>query len=156
MDIQIATPDDVDDLVTLGHAMRAESTIGFPPIDLSAVAAHVRLVAAHPDRAYMAIARTGPNPVGLVGGVVGAYAFSHELRASCDTLFVRPDFRGRHAGIRLQRRFECWAAASGARSVYFGVSTGITPEQTARLLACVGYVPLGQTFRKEIDICALA
>lgn len=156
MDIECATPDDLDDLVRLGRAMRAESAVGFPEIDPTAIAAHLRLAGAHPDRVYMAMAWQDGAPVGLVSGVVGTYAFSHELRACCDTLFVCPDFRGRHAGVRLQRRFEEWATACGAQSIYLGISTGISPDRTARLLARSGYVPLGQTFRKEISECAPA
>lgn len=153
MHIQMATHADLEDLAELGREMRAESAIGFPGIDPAAIEAHLHLVAGNPDRVYMAIARDSGVPVGLVSGVIGAYAFSHELRACCDTLFVRPGFRGRHAGVRLLRRFDAWAAAGGAGSVYLGISTGITPDRTARLLARIGYAPLGQTFRKEIDIC---
>ena len=156
MDIQPAGLADADDLAWLGHRMQAESVIGFPEIDPAAIETHLRLAAENPDRVFMAIARDDGFPVGLVNGVVGACAFSNELRACCDTLFVVPDFRGRYAGVRLLRSFDAWAAARGAKSIYLGISTGISPDRTARLLARLGYASLGQTFRKEIDICVQA
>lgn len=156
MEIQQAMHADLDDLVMLGRAMRSESITGFPEIDAAAIDAHLHLLADNPDRIFMAIAREAGAPVGLVSGVIGPYAFSHDLRACCDTLFVLPGFRGRHAGVRLLRSFDAWAGASGARSVYLGISTGITPDRTSRLLARLGYAALGQTFRKEIGICVPA
>ena len=156
MDIQPATLSDVDDLAWLGQRMRAESNIGFPVVDPAAIKAHLRLVAANPARVFMAIARDRGAPVGMVGGVIGSYPFSDDLRACCETLFVLPDFRGRHGGARLLRCFDVWAISNGAGCIYLGISTGISPERSARLLMRLGYAPIGQTFRKEIDTCVPA
>jgi GNAT superfamily N-acetyltransferase len=153
MDIQLATLADGEELAWLGREMQAESIIGFPDIDPPAIAAYLLLVSAHPERMFMAIARDEGAPVGLISGVIGAYPFSDELRACCETLFVLPEFRGRYAGVRLLRSFDAWATACSARSIYLGISTGISPDRTARLLARIGYAALGQTFRKEIGTC---
>lgn len=156
MDIQRATHADIGDLVWLGREMQAESAVGFPAIDPAAIAAHLDLTIANPDRVFMAIAHADGAPVGLVNGVIGAYPFSDERRACCDTLFVHSGFRGRHTGPRLLKRFDSWGTENGAQSIYLGISSGITPDRTARLLARLGYVPLGQTFRKEIGTCVPA
>lgn len=153
MDIQSVSLDDLDGLVLLAREMRRESEVHFPEIDPAAIEAHLALVAEHPDRVFMAVGRDAERPVGLVSGVVGDYAFSRVLRGCCDILFVSPGFRGRHAGLRLLRAFTDWADMQGARSIYLGVSTGIAPARTARLLERAGYAPLGQTFRKEIISC---
>ena len=155
MDIRAASRDDLDDLVRLGRAMRAESTVRFPEIDRDAVELHLDLVEAFPDRMFMAILRADGAAAGFIGGAAGPYAFSRERHACCELLFVLPEYRGRHAGVRLLRAFTGWAAGQGVGAVELGVSTGIAPRRTARLLETMGFAPLGRTYRKETDACAM-
>ena len=154
MTIERARPADLDDLVRMGRAMRDESVAGFPDIDPDAVAAHLRVATANPDRVFFAIARSGGQPAGFVSGVIGPYAFSPALHAACDLLFVLPAFRGRFTGVRLLRALCDWAAGQGARAVELGLSTGIDPDRTGKLVEKIGFAPLGRTFRKELEICA--
>lgn len=156
MDIQTASLADLEDIVKLGRQMKTESRTGFPAVDPVAIRSHLLLAVENPDRVFVALARADGAAVGIVSGVLGAYAFSRELRACCDVLYVVNGYRGRHAGVRLLRRFDTWAGRNGARSIYLGLSTGIETDRTARLLARLGYVPLGQTFRKEIKQCVAA
>lgn len=150
MDICNARVRDLEGIVRLGRQMKAESPNGFPEIDPVAIRSHLLLAAENPDRVFVALACIDGAPVGVLNGVIGEYGFSRERRACCDVLYVTAGYRGRHAGVRLLRRFDAWAAGNGAHSIYLGISTGIAPDRTARLLARLGYVSLGQTFRKEI------
>lgn len=145
---------DLSALIALGRRMHTETTIAFPAIDRDAVAAHLRLTLAGPDRFYVAIARRDASPIGFVNGVIGSYAFSADLRGCCDMLYVVPERRGGPAGMRLLRGFRDWAARHGAGAVYLGLSTGIAPDRSAALVQRLGYTPLGQTFRQEIEKCA--
>lgn len=154
MHIERAGPDDLDDLVRLGRAMRDESAVAFPEIEPDSVDAHLRLAAENPDRLFFAIARAAGVPAGFVSGVIGVYVFSPARHAACDHLYVLPRFRGRHTGIRLLRAVGDWAASQGAQKIEVGLSTGIEADRTGRLLQITGFAPLGRTFRKELDRCA--
>lgn len=155
MEIHPASPDDLDDLVRLGGAMRDESTVRFPEVDPRAIESHLLLAADNPDRMFVAIARVKGAPAGFVSGAVGPYAFSHDLHASSDLLYVLPEYRGRFAGVRLLRAFFRWAGRQGAREVDLGLSTGIAADRTGQLIEKIGFVPLGRTFRKEIEPCVM-
>lgn len=156
MEIFDARVCDLADIVWLGRQMKTESHTDFPHVEPVAIRSHLLLATEKPDRIFVALARIDGRPVGVLNGVIGEYAFSRERRACCDVLYVTAGYRGRHAGARLLRRFDAWAAANGAVSTYLGISTGIAPERTARLLARLGYVSLGQTFRKENSQCVVA
>lgn len=155
MEIQNATLDDLDELVRLGRAMRDESTVPFPEIDPAAVAAHLRLAMDNPERLFVAIAHADRRPAGFVSGAIGPYAFSQRQHASSDLLFVLPEFRGRYAGVRLLRALSDWAKTHGAGEIELGLSTGIASDRTEELVERIGFVPLGRTFRKEIEPCAM-
>ncbi len=52
-------------------------------------------------------------------------------------------------GKRLVERFTDWADALGAKTDIIGVSTGIDPERTGRLLELMGFRPMGMTYRRD-------
>lgn len=151
LDIRVAAPGDLAALWVLAEEMRGECAVRFPPVDADALARHLDLAAACPDRVCVLIGWRGGAAVGVVAGALGEYPFSSERRACCEFLFVRPFARGGIAARRLLRAFAGWARAGGARSVLFGLSAGIAPDRTGRFLEAEGFRPLGPTYRKEID-----
>ena len=144
-----ADPSDLDALLDLGGQMRAESVEPFPPIEPERVAQQLELAAANPDVFLVALAEIDGKAVGMMTAVCGDYAFSTELRAVSDLLFVTPDRRGLMAAKRLVERFLGWADGLDAKTAIMGVSTGIEPERTGRFLELMGFRPMGMTYRRD-------
>jgi uncharacterized protein len=88
---------------------------------------------------------------GFIIGRVGTYFASSELAGYQTVFLVDPRRRGGLAAHRLWREFCSWAKASGARTVWPGVSSGVSPERTSRFYQGMGMTPVGTVFTSDID-----
>lgn len=140
---------DLDALIALGSRMRSESVEPFPPIEPERVQKQLDMAVAMPDVFLVALAEDDGLPIGMVTAVAGDYAFSSQLRAVSDLLFVLPERRGLVAAKWLVRRFLDWSDDLGAETDIIGVSTGVSPERTGRFLELMGFRPMGMTYRRD-------
>lgn len=141
---------DLPALLALGQAMHAEATTRFPSIDAARVAQQLDLTLKMPGTFLCAVAEDR-EPVGMVTGVAGDWAFSARKRALCDMLYVRPDRRGLAAAAMLLVHLRSWAREVGASDVFVGTSTGVDPVRTGRFFERMGFTSFGAMYRMELQ-----
>jgi len=147
--IRDATLEDIDDLIALGEAMRAESLEPYPPIDREIARAYVAAAVQRPATFLLALAETD-RPIGMITAVAGPYCFSPVLRAASDLLFVLPEYRGGMTAMKLIARFQEWTADIGAVSATMSVATGVHPERTGKLFQRMGFRPMEFLYRYDV------
>ena len=134
MVIRQPTIQDVDQLMRMCERMHQESVYSFLPFDSQKVRETIDSYLEQPGVYGSFVAEVDRELVGMVGGFVTDYFFSHEKMASDSVLFVEKPYRGTRAAVRLIQAFERWAIASGARELCLGISTGVDTERTRTLL----------------------
>lgn len=149
MIVRNATADDLPALLALGEAMRSEAVTAFPEIEPERVARQLDLTLQMPTTFLCGIAEDR-EPIGMVTGVAGDWAFSSRRRALCDMLYVMPGRRGLVAASMLVAHLKSWAGDIGARDVFMGTSTGIDPVRTGRFFERMGFSLFGTMYRMEL------
>lgn len=141
-------------LLNLAREMHAESRFAARyPFDPGKVESLLRLGMRSDDWAAWVIEDDGMI-CGAFLGMVTEQWFSRALVAQDLALFVRPEHRGRMAGMRLVERFKLWARTRGAVDVEVGVNTGVATERTGYLLRACGFRPVGALYSLETEECA--
>lgn len=143
--IRAATAADTPAMLVLGRAMHAESRYAALPWDDAKVAELIGGLIASPDGLALVAEHDGVIVGGFLGAV-DAHYFSPAKVATDFALFVAPDRRGGVLGAALLERFVAWAKARGAASVQVGITTGVHPERSARLLRACGFRDVGLLF----------
>jgi len=93
---------------------------------------------------------SGSDLVGCVIGLTFVPPYSERVVAGDYIWYVRPEYRGGMAGVRLLRMFEDWAVDAGAAQILTGATSGINRERGAALLERLGYVPTGTSMYKDV------
>lgn len=88
--------------------------------------------------------------VGFTHSFITNTGFSKDLILECDILYVLPEYRIGHNGIKLIKNLTKLAKRSGAKYVYLGVASGIHTDRTSLLYQKLGYVEIGKDFRLEL------
>lgn len=151
----IDTPDDIDDLCALARAFHAESgrKSSFVP---NVLANSVHRICADTDRQYMNVwmIYDAGEPIGFALGQCSPIMHSTAIAATLTYIFVRKDYRGSRAALKLIRVFENWGRERGAVEFYAGITTHVNTERNTRLLSHMGYAPVGAMQMKEITDAA--
>lgn len=102
-------------------------------------------------RAISLVAETEDKKiVGFFCGLLDKQFFTDQIRAMDLALFVKEEYRGSSASIKLIRKFESWAKEKGATQVWLGQSVGHNIEQTKNFYERLGYKTMGVNTLKEI------
>ena len=101
---------------------------------------HDALHTAHPT---IFVAETD-RLIGFAACTLDGFLFASGLMTTLQVIYVTPEKRGSRAAAYLVRAFLEWSDAVGARHKYLGTNLAARPEQTARLFARAGAVPVGQ------------
>lgn len=146
MPIRCATEADIPEILALGAAMHAEAPeFRDRPFDRAKVAALVRTLMDMDDGLVL----VADSVDGIVGGVLAMVADSWccaDREAHEFAVFVDPIARGRLTGPRLLKAYREWALSRGTAVVHAGITTGVSPEDSARIYASVGFRPAGSLF----------
>ena len=154
--IRSATLEDVDQIVSLGEQMRAETQalregrLPYPGIERQRVHETVQLTINHPTMFFAAVAETD-HLVGMMGGSMCLWAFSSLPLATENNIYVEPGARKTKAahGFRLMQAFEDWAIENGAVYAKVGVYTGM--EEVGAFYERLGYEFIGEEYIKCVQ-----
>jgi GNAT superfamily N-acetyltransferase len=148
--VRAATLEDIPTLVELGYAMQQESPrfahLTYAPIKVAQSAKHMLTA----DNGGVFVVEHEDVVIGMLGGYVLEYFFSHDKFASDLVVYVAPQHRGGSAFVRLIVAFEQWAIAQGVSEIVLGVSTEVEAERTASMYERLGYRRVGLTFIKRV------
>lgn len=140
--IRPATHADLPRLLELGAQMHAESRYRVLAFSAARAERTLQMLLDSPNGFLWVAADGGAVTGGLAAMSVPHWASDDEVATDL-ALFVAPDARGGLTAARLVTRYREWARERGAVIVDMGVSTGVHPEQTARLLERLGARRIG-------------
>ena len=143
--------DDIPALIELGGLMNKESP-RFRGLDW-AEDKLIQLGILIADQGGMFVAEKDNKVVGMILGMVTEHFFGRDLVASDLVVYVHPDHRGGTMVVRLLKKFEAWAYATGAKVIVLSVSTEIKADRTGELYKRLGYRISGVMAVKERKIC---
>lgn len=143
--------DDIPALIELGGLMHKESP-RFRGLDWDEDKL-IQLGILLADQGGMFVAEKDNKVVGMILGMVTEHFFGRDLVASDLVVYVHPDHRGGTMVVRLLKKFEAWAYATGAKVIVLGVSTEIKADRTGELYKRLGYRSTGVMAVKERKIC---
>ncbi len=99
---------------------------------------------------FLVLAEDGEELVGILGAFVGPRIYWPGLAATESFWWVRPECRGRMAGVRMLKEFEAEAKRRGCSVVAAGHKTFFMADELARLYQRLGYQPLETMYLKGI------
>lgn len=147
MQIRPATIEDLAAMQALGMHMHAESPrFSVMKYDEHKVSLLLRMAINDPAYFLMVAEKNGGDIIGGFLGYVAPMWFSQDLAAADLALFIEQDRRGGMAAARLVRDYIAWARERGAKKITAGISTGVSPEETAKLFEAVGMKLYGYLF----------
>lgn len=140
------------DILQLGVAMQQESEFSAIPFDIEQAAnSIVALVVNNPNGFGMVAYTDDGEPAGLIAGSITPYFFSRGWVASDFVWFVKPEFRGSRAAIKMLKMFKAWAAEKGASELYMGITTNVSADRTGELLQRMGFKHVGGNYRARLN-----
>lgn len=142
--IREATHQDIAQLVELGAQMHTESRFKVLQYDCD----KVFLLFDHlinTNQFIHVIEKNGLLTGGLVGFITEHWASKDNVAYDCG-LFISPEHRGGVDAARLIKRFRDWAIVRGAKMASLGISTGVHPERTDKLIQACGFEKIGYLY----------
>ena len=145
MIIRDATEDDFLDLVSIGSDFAAAA--GMPEVDVDTLVTTLRTLM---DSGVLKVAENGE-----IAGTIGALVFPHywnvnEVVAQELFWWIREEYRGTSAGIRLLNACEKECQGMGAKKLMMLCLDNLDGDKVANLYRRRGYEPQEQTFIKVL------
>lgn len=148
MKIEIAGPENLDELVALGRSMHAESALGALPLDDDRLRRTLEGAINDETGVYcVLVARASDGkPAGALFGTISRPWFTQALVAHDHAFFVTSQFRGSSAAIKLLQAFRRWAERRNATSLHVSQRVGVEMERFERFMRSAGFEPRGMNF----------
>lgn len=138
----------LDEAVALGRQMHAESRFSALPFDGERLRTSLA-GAIDDDRGvyFTALARSSRGAVagGLFGTVEKPY-FTSGVLAHDYAFYVRPDFRGSSAALKLLTAFRRWAQKRGASELHVYQTVAVERERFDRMMRRAGFEYAGGNY----------
>jgi len=142
--------ENIRDALFLGEKMHKESAYSDMPFDLEMAAQNIYQMLIQSEHGFGLIAYKDTNPVGMIGGALATHYFGPALYAYDFAWYVTPKQRGSSIAIRMLKKFEKWAKDRGALEMHLGVTTGVSPEKTAKMFERMGYKFVGSNYTLKL------
>lgn len=150
--VRHAGPEDIPVLVAMAQQMQAESPVYAPyPFEPDVVARWGEISTGSDDWLCLIAEDEEQGPVGML--IVGCVPmlFCRQQMVEDIAFYVKPQWRGTTAALRLMRTLEPWAKARGAVSMRMGITTGTNPEAAIRFLERFGFTQTGVLLSKTLS-----
>lgn len=148
--IRIADHADIPAMIALGRRLHAESErYAAVPFDVDKLTDTITMMLASPWHVIL-LAEVDDVLVGMFGGGVAPYFFSHSLFGADVSLFVAPEHRGSTIAVRLIKEWErLLSGDTRVKESILGISTGIDADRTKQLYERLGYRCVGYVMVKD-------
>lgn len=148
MKIEIADEKNIEELISLGRVMHAESTLRNLSLDMERVRMTFRSALNDDKGVYcLLIARSSDGePAGWLFGTITRPWFTNALVAHDHAFFVVPEYRGSSAAIKLLKVFHRWAEKRNAEILNVSQRVGVEMERFDRFMRRAGFEPRGMNF----------
>jgi len=142
--------ENIRDVIALGQKMHQESAYADMPFDIEMAAQNIFDRIIKSDYGFGLIAYKDTNPVGLFAGALATHYFGPAFFAHDFAWYVTPKQRGSSIAIRMLKKFEKWAKDKGALEIHLGVTTGVSPDKTAKMFERMGYKYVGKNYTLKL------
>ncbi len=140
------------DILQLGIAMQQEGDYAAVPFDIEQAAKSILAMVINNPNGFGLLAYTDQGvAAGMIAGSVTPYFFSQGSVASDFVWYVKPEYRGSRAAIKLLKAFKSWATEKGALQLYMGVTTNVSAERTGEMLKRFGFEHVGGNYRAWLN-----
>ena|SRR5215471_18615919 len=136
---------DVSEIVELGAKLHAESLFSHMRYDEQRCKNVVRWAHEGNHGLWMRVVESGGHVVGFLLAQAWESFFGPDKVANDLIMVIDKPHRG-HAFIAIQEmveQYHAWARKNGALRVYLSTTTGIEPEETAKLYETLGFRQIG-------------
>jgi GNAT superfamily N-acetyltransferase len=149
--VRVCTSEDLDSMLHLARAMHQESPVyKVLPLDSVKLLNLAETAISFPDLATILITT---DDDGLITGMLGAIStteFFGPSVSTCDLfLYVKKEYRGSRAAIKLVRAYQKWAESLGATRIHLGVTTGMLIKETGGLYEALGFKQSGILYTRN-------
>ena len=149
--IRDMTHDDIDSVLALGASLVSEApNFRTKTFDRNKCDRLLRAMLST-DVHGMFVAEEGSQITGVALMYVTEQLFGPDKFASDILIYVVPEQRGGSTAIKLIKKIEAWASASGVPEVVFGIGTGIHLGKTVRMYEKMGYKVTGTSLTKVVS-----
>ena len=140
--VREAGTSDLKVLMQMGEAMHKESTFRTLPYDYEQLGRTLLYVLGH-ETGVMLVAESGGDVIGALGVVAHPAYSSKALIASDVAFYIKPEFRGSMAAVRLLQSAIQWAASMDVRRLTMANSAGADSATFDRLMIKQGFKVAG-------------
>lgn len=137
---------DIDTMVALGRMLHRESRYRNSTYDADKLRSFGRRALADKSRHGLLMAVRGEEVVGFLTATVGEYYFGRDLAATAMTFYVRTEYRGGRAAVKLLHGLRNWARNRGVHEIHINVTSGVHMARTDRLMKHLGFELLGGNY----------
>ena len=134
------------------QAMLAEGKYADQRYDADRVADYVNsfIEDEYRTRAFYIAVSSGGDVAGMFVAELGLYPFRHGLCVNEIAYYVKPQYRGSSAAIRLILRMQEWAKDRGADEFLAGITAPHDGTPAERVYERMGFTKWGIVLRKEL------
>jgi GNAT superfamily N-acetyltransferase len=145
-----AEEDDAPIIAELARENHFEASMDHPEPNNEDVK-NILSMAGEIDSATVLVAEADDRPVGYLMGFAIEPAYSQEMMAAVDKLFVSKAHRNSSAASRLLKEFEDWCKKREVKIILSGVNSGIDIERKRTWFERMGYKFIGYNFAKQVS-----
>lgn len=145
--IRKATENDIEDILSLGRMMHAESR--YSRFDYSE-SKYRTLVTHIIDNGIALVAEIDGKIAGVFLGFIRDHFFGHDLQSGDFVQYVVPEHRGGMTGVRLIKEYVKAAKEAGVKDIGIGITTGISVQRVGELYGRIGFDLVGYNYSMRV------
>lgn len=147
MKIRFAQEEDIPTILEMCEAVSAESRFSRYGLNKEKVNAVIASMMSSQGKVCILLAqRTDGAIAGLLAGYVTDFFFCDAIVAQDRLFYVRPEYRGSSAAVKLLMAFRRWAENHQAHELSINMSVGIDMARFNKLMVRMGFGCCGSNF----------
>lgn len=150
--IRFAIEKDIPELISLGRDIYQESQqkgLGFSEIRLKN---QLKACLQPNSKNYCVfVAERNGRIIGVFWGHIDQHFFSEALVATEYMFYVKPDFRGTSAALRLMHAYKTWAKNRKAQEIMICMTIGVEPGKFDKFVQKLGFKYVGGNYSMRVD-----
>lgn len=151
MKIRFAQQEDIPTVLAMGKRMLAESRFSHYGVNEEKLLSVITAMVSPTDKACIFLAeRATGEIVGMLAGYVTDYFFCDAIVAQDRWFYVRPEYRGSSAAVKLLLTFRQWAQNRKADEFSINMSVGIDMARFNKFMTHLGFGCCGSNFSMSL------
>lgn len=153
MKILFAQSGDIPTVLAMGQAMLAESRFDRYGVNEEKLVAAIDTMINNSGKACLLLAeRTDGEIAGMLAGYVTDYFFSDATVAQDRWFYVKPEYRGSSAAVKLLVAFRRWAENRQVNELSINMSVGIDMARFNKFMTHMGFGCCGSNFSLPLSV----